>query len=141
VKERAMKSLLLAIGAAAVHLGASAAPPENLAGTTWTVQINRGIEQLVITAQGGAGAPGAAKCRALIGTIGIAPVRGWYCPDTGRFSLLHKNLDSGVTMRVFSGHVSDEVVGQPLYLGGTVAVHYPVPAFGDLGEVNFSGVK
>lgn len=39
---------------------ASAARPENIAGTTWTMQVNRDVEQLIITTQGGPGAPGAA---------------------------------------------------------------------------------
>ena len=132
-------ALLLAAAALTSAAPARAAPPENLAGTTWTVQVNRDSEQLVITNQGGPGAPGASVCRVLIGTIGIAPVRGWYCPSTGRVHLRHKNLDSGLTMRVFSGNVSDDVIGQPLYMAGTVSIANA--AFGNLGEVNFSAVR
>lgn len=116
-----------------------AAPPANLAGTTWTVQVNRDSEQLVITNQGGPGAPGSAVCRVIIGTIGIAPIRGWYCPSTGRIHFRHNNLSSGATMRVFTGNVSDEVVGQRLYMGGTAAIE--ASAIGDLGEVNFAAIK
>ena len=137
-----MKSTFTCAIATAIALvtgTASAAPPANLAGTTWTVQVNRDSEQLVITAQGGPGAPGAAVCRLLIGTIGIAPVRGWYCPSTGRIHLRHNNLSSGVTVRVFTGNVSDEVIGQRLYMGGTVAI--ADAAFGDLGETNFAAIK
>jgi hypothetical protein len=40
---------------------------------------------------------------------------------------------------VFTGNVSDDVSGQTLYMGGTVAVDDP--AFGDLGETNFSATR
>ena len=130
---------LLACCTWAATTAAQAAPPANLAGTTWTVQVNRNSEQLVITHQGGPGAPGARACRLLIGTLGVAPVRGWYCPNTGRFHLLHQNLGSNDTVRVFTGQVSDDVVGQPLYIGGTVAIDNA--AFGDLGESNFSAIR
>ncbi|HZF81778.1 MAG TPA: hypothetical protein VEZ89_18520 [Rubrivivax sp.] len=118
---------------------AQAAPPANIAGTTWTLQANREVNQLVITHQGGAGAPGSAVCRLIIGTIGIAPIRGWYCPTNGRIHFLHNNLNSNVTMRVFTGNVSDEVVGQPLYMGGSVAVDNI--GAGDLGEYNFAATQ
>lgn len=118
---------------------ALAAPPATLAGTTWTLQVNRGSEQLVITYQGLAGAPGARACRVLIGNLGVAPVHGWYCPNTGRIHWLHQNLGTGATVRAFTGQVSDEVVGQPLYMGGTVAIDNA--AFGDLGETNFSATR
>lgn len=137
-----MKSIFSCSIASALAIAcgvASAAPPANLAGTTWTVQVNRDSEQLVITAQGGPGAPGSAVCRVLVGTIGVAPVRGWYCPSTGRIHLRHNNLNSGYTMRVFSGNVSDEVIGQRQYMGGTVAIENA--AFGDLGERNFAAIN
>lgn len=136
-----MKSIItLALAAATLASApAWAAPPANLAGTTWTVQVNRDTVQLVITAQGGAGAPGASICRLILGTIGIAPIRGWYCPSTGRIHFRHNNLNSGVTVRTFTGNVSDDVVDQNLYMAGTVAIENA--AFGDLGEKNFSAVK
>lgn len=130
----------IAVATAALAAGsATAAPPANIAGTTWTVQANREVNQLVITHQGGAGAPGAAICRLIIGTIGIAPIRGWYCPVNGRVHFLHHNLNSGVTMRAFTGNVSDEVIGQPLYMGGSVTVDNT--GAGDLGEYNFSATQ
>ena len=136
-----MKSIItLALAAATLASApAWAAPPANLAGTTWTVQVNRDTVQLVITAQGGAGAPGGSICRLILGTIGIAPIRGWYCPSTGRIHFRHNNLNSGVTVRTFTGNVSDDVVDQNLFMAGTVAIENA--AFGDLGEKNFSAVK
>lgn len=123
----------------AAAVPALAAPPDNWAGTTWTMQVNRSSEQLVITHQGGPGAPGARACRLLIGTLGVAPVRGWYCPNSGRVHPLHQNLGRGETVRVFTGQVSDDIVGQPLYIGGTVAIDNA--AFGDMGESNFSAIR
>lgn len=136
IRSMLMPTVLLALLA---HGNAFADRPANLAGTTWTVQINRDSEQLVIQTQGGPGAPGAATCRVLNGTLGIAPVRGWYCPATGRIHFEHRNLDSRLTMRSFTGSVSEEVVGQPLYMAGTVLVNNAV--FDELGEYNFSAVR
>jgi hypothetical protein len=129
---------LAAVLAAATTL--SAARPANLAGTSWLVQVNGSTEVLNITTQGGPGAPGAANCRVINGDIrSVADIRGWYCPATGRVFFVHKNADSGLAVRVFSGHVSDEVLGQPLHMAGTVAIVNS--AFGDLGEYNFSATQ
>ena len=127
---------IAAAGAALATSAAPAAPPASIGDTTWTVRANREVVQLVITNQGGAGAPGGAICRLIIGTIGIAPIRGWYCPATGRVHFLHFNVGSGATMRAFTGNVSDEVIGQPLFMGGSVTVDNT--GAGDLGEYNFS---
>ena len=87
---------------------------------------------------GGPGAPGATNCRTINGTLGNVDVkiRGWYCPSTGRIHFVHRNLDSGDAVRVFTGNVSDQVAGQPLSMAGTMTVL--ISAFGDLGEYNFS---
>jgi hypothetical protein len=139
-----LKSGLYAIVAAASVIAGNAwaQRPANLAGTTWTMQANRDTLQLVINTQGGAGAPGAAECRGLDGTLNTTPdivVTGWYCPASGRIHLVHRNLTSKIAVRVFTGNVSDEVIGQPLYMAGTMTVLFS--AFGDLGEYNFSAVK
>lgn len=134
-----MQTTFRLIGVAAAALATSAAlaaPPASIDGSTWTLRANRDVVQLVITHQGGAGAPGGAICRLIIGTIGIAPIRGWYCPATGRVHFLHFNVGSGATMRAFTGNVSDEVIGQPLFMGGSVTVDNT--GAGDLGEYNFS---
>lgn len=143
-----MNALRSAVAAACAAAGllatgnAAAERPANLAGTTWTMQLNRDVLQLVINTQSGPGAPGAATCRHIDGTISTTPdirIHGWYCPATGRIHFIHRNLSSGDAMRVFTGSVSDEVIGQPLYMSGTVMVE--AIAFGDLGEYNFSAVK
>ena len=136
------KTFRLAIAAAALLAAgaASAERPANLAGSTWTLQTNRDAVQLVITTQGGAGAPGAATCRHINGDIGnVAHIRGWYCPATGRIHFQHKNLGTGNAVRIFTGNVSDDVIGQTLHMAGTMTVLDA--AFGDLGEYNFSATR
>ncbi|MDH4065626.1 MAG: hypothetical protein OEW19_14610 [Acidobacteriota bacterium] len=119
---------------------ASAARPANLARTTWLLQVNGDTETFAITTQGGPGAPGAAECRIINGEIrSVADIRGWYCPSTGRIHFVHKNLDSGAAVRVFTGNVSDETPGQPLHMAGTMTILNS--AFGDLGEYNFSATQ
>ena len=68
-----------------------------------------------------------------------AHIRGWYCPATGRIHFVHRNLDSGDAVRIFTGNVSDLVAGQPTFMAGTMTVL--ISAFGNLGEYNFSGVS
>jgi hypothetical protein len=134
-----LKSLSIAAACAFAAAAAQAAPPASLAGTTWTLQINReSSTQLVILTQG-AGAGGTEPCRTIQGTVGIAPMVGWYCPGSGQFFMRHNNIATGVTVRSFLGIVSDELIGQPLYMGGTAQINDK--AFGLLGETNFSAVS
>ena len=145
---KSFKTLQLAVATAALlAAGATSAErPPSLGGTTWTVQTNRDTVQLVIETQGGAGAPGAATCRTINGHFNLTPpeigVRGWYCPSTGRIHFVHRNLNSGDAVRVFTGNVSDNVIGQPLYMAGTMTVLIATLAdLADLGEYNFSAVR
>jgi hypothetical protein len=140
--QASLKRITYAVAAAAFFAAgaASAERPANLAGTTWTLQTNRDAVQLVILTQGGPGAPGAANCQHINGDIGnVAHIRGWYCASTGRIHFQHKNLGSGNAVRIFTGNVSDEVIGETLYMAGTMTVLDA--AFGDLGEYNFSATK
>ncbi len=119
---------------------ASAERPANIANTTWTLQTNQDVVTLVITTQGGPGAPGALNCRTINGDIGnVAHIRGWFCPATGRIHFVHRNLGSGDAVRIFTGNISDEVAGQPLFMAGTMTVL--ISAFGDLGEYNFHAIS
>jgi hypothetical protein len=139
---KSAKRITLATAAATFLAAATASAerPANLAGTIWTLQTNVDAVQLIITTQGGPGAPGAATCRHINGDIGnVAHIRGWYCPDTGRIHFVHRNLGSGDAVRVFTGNVSDVAAGQPLYMAGTMTVL--ISAFGDLGEYNFFAVN
>jgi hypothetical protein len=138
----ALKTLTFTVAALALLSAgnAFAERPANLGGTTWTLQTNRDAVQLVILTQGGAGAPGALNCRHISGDIGdVAHIKGWYCPATGRIHFQHKNLGSGNAERIFTGNVSDDVIGQTLYMAGTMTVLDA--AFGDLGEYNFSATR
>jgi hypothetical protein len=134
-----MKSIL-SFTAAAIVLAASAAfaaPPASVANRTWVLDLNGTTLDVFIDTQGGPGAPGQANCRQIVGKIGgVAPFSGWYCPLTGRIHFVHRNLTSKLPMRTFTGVVSDDVAGQPLFMAGTATVNYA--AFGDLGEYVFS---
>jgi hypothetical protein len=136
---KAFKSITLAFVATFLWAGtASAARPTSVARTTWTLQTNLEFTTLFITTQSGPGAPGAANCRGINGHFENVDIKiqGWYCPATGRIHFVHKNLTTGDTVRVFTGNVSDNVVGQPLSMAGTMTVL--ISPFGDLGEYNFS---
>jgi hypothetical protein len=131
---------ILSFALAAIVLGtgvASAAPPANVANTTWILDLDGTTIDVFIDTQAGPGAPGNANCRAIAGKFGgIAPFSGWYCPLTGRIHFIHRNTQSKLPLRTFTGVVSDEVAGQPLFMAGTATIVYA--AFGDLGEYVFS---
>jgi hypothetical protein len=132
-----LKTFTFGVTAAAFLAAAtvSAAPPASLGNTVWNLQINREVVQLVITSQSGPGAPGAATCRIINGELGVASIRGHYCPSTGRIHFVHRNADNQNAVRVFTGNLADDVPGQARYMGGTVTVLDA--AFGDLGEYPF----
>jgi hypothetical protein len=137
-----LHSLLAAIGAAFVAAAAHAAPPANIANTTWMLRVDGGADEvLFIDTQNGPGAPGNSVCRGIRGNFvsGNVPVRGWYCPDRGRIHLLHENKGSRLVMRAFIGNVSDAVDGQPLRMEGAVAIDNA--NFGDLGEASFEALQ
>jgi hypothetical protein len=120
---------------------ASAARPATLANTTWNMQLNGQPATLVIETQGGPGGPGGPNCLAIRGHFGASveiPVHGWYCSATGRIHFIHSNLNSLVTMRTFSGNVSD-VVAESTSMAGTMTVDNV--GFGELGEFPFSGTE
>jgi hypothetical protein len=131
-------SMLAAAVATALTVGtASAARPATIGQTTWTLQTNLGLVELVISAQGGANAPGAATCRVIDGKIDVdTDIDGWYCPSNGRIHFIHKNQDTGYPVRVFFGLVAGDALGVPVSMDGVVTVL--VPEFGDLGEYIFS---
>ena len=129
----------MAIGIASLMSSfAFAAPPPTAVGT-WLLLVDQTYTTLDITNQGGAGAPGSAVCRVVLGTIGIAPVRGTYCPATGHIELLHNNISSGVTVRTFSGSLSNATATNQAHMAGTMQVMNT--AFGPFGEYPFSGLR
>jgi hypothetical protein len=131
-------SMLAATVAAALTVGtASAARPDSVRNTTWTLQTNRAPAQLVIATQFESGAPGNAICRLIDGTIDDdTAVSGWYCPSNGRIHFVHKNQDSGDAVRVFFGNVNGDALGHPVSIIGGMTVL--ISEFGDLGEYNFT---
>ena len=134
-----LKAITFALVATFLYAGtASAARPTTIANTVWTLQTNLEVTTLTITTQGGPGAPGSAVCRVINGHFENVNVkiRGFYCPASGKIVFVHRNLDSGDAVRLFSGSVSDKVTGQPLSMAGTMSVL--ISAFGDLGDYNFS---
>ena len=134
-----MKSMLSFTIAAIVLVAgtASAAPPASVANRSWILDLDGASLDVFIDTQGGPGAPGQSNCRQIVGKIGgVAPISGWYCPVTGRIHFVHRNLSSKLAMRTFTGVVSDDADGQPLFMAGTATVLYA--AFGDLGEYVFS---
>ena len=127
---------LIATAAFVFTSAALAAPPANIVGT-WTILVDQSYTTLDISNQGGPGAPGAAQCRVILGTLGVAPVRGHYCPASGRLHFLHNNLSTGATVRTFTGSVSQDANGA--HMAGTFNVVNA--AFGNYGEYPFSANK
>jgi hypothetical protein len=133
-------SMFAAAVAAALTVGtASAARPDSIGNTTWTLQTNIGLAEIVFSTQGNPGAPGAATCRVIDGKINIdTDIDGWYCPSNGRIHFIHKNQGTDATVRVFFGVVAGDALGVPVSMDGVVTVLNSTSAFGDLGEYNFS---
>jgi hypothetical protein len=129
-----------AVAVAALLTGSivAAAPPATAVGT-YLVLLDQTYSTLTITNQGGAGAPGSATCRIILGTFDVAPLRGIYCPSTGHFQILHNNLSTKVTVRTLTGTLSAATAGAPAHMAGTM--HVMNAAFGSLGEYPFSGTK
>jgi len=127
----------VALCAWAVASSAAAAPPESVRGA-WTILTGDTYTTLDITAQGGAGAPGASVCRHINGAIGIADIRGFYCPESGRIHFVHHNYSTDAPVRTFTGTASVDQNGV-MHMAGTYYVL--AIAFGDLGEYPFSADK
>ena len=121
----------LALAAAAPSF---AAPPANVAGI-WTLVVDQQLETLDI-AQGGVGL---GPCPPITGKIGIATVRGFYCPATGRLYFHHSNFSTDVTVRTFDGVVAAAANGLPVQVAGKVTVVNT--NFAPHGDYPFSGSK
>jgi hypothetical protein len=121
----------LALAAAAPSF---AAPPANVAGI-WTLVVDQQLETLDI-AQGGVGL---GACPPITGKIGIATVRGFYCPATGRLYFHHSNFTTDVTVRTFDGVVAAAANGLPMQIAGKVTVVNT--NFAPHGDYPFSGSK
>jgi hypothetical protein len=136
---RKSKQFLRAAAGVAVAMLTSgvawATPPPSVVGT-WSLLVDQTPTTLDITNQGG---PGNGTCRVIIGTLGPAPIRGIYCPPTGRVHFLHNNIGTGATVRTFTGSVTDAAGGSPAHMAGSFFVVNV--AFGPFGEYPFSGTN
>lgn len=108
--------------------------PRNVVGT-WDLQANQSAGTLVITEQRhGEG------CVPITGTIySTNLIQGFYCRLSGRISFLRKTTGN-VTFQTYSGNVSQQVPGLPLWMGGTFASE-EYNLGGELGEYSFFAKK
>ena len=127
--------LAVAVGTIGLAWGsvATAAPLANISGN-WSIVGNQSAGVLAIVQ--GAGAP----CAPINGTIFGNPVRGYYCPSTGRISFARKNA-GGVVTQTWAGNISDVAAGLPNRMGGTFHALDVAAGSGPLREYNFHGQK
>lgn len=137
ISKRLISSVGVAVCAWAIASTAAAAPPASVTGA-WSILAGDSYTTLDIAAQGAAGAPGASECRHISGTISIADIRGFYCPDSGRIHFVHFNYTTDEPVRTFTGAVSVDQDGV-MHMAGTYNVL--AIAFGDLGEHPFSASR
>ena len=87
---------------------AAASRPSSILGT-WMGVANQTTVQLVIITQGTVTAP----CKPITGTLnnlpsgGASNIQGFYCPATGRFSFVRKDITTNDTFQSYSGNVSN----------------------------------
>ena len=116
---------------------AAASRPSSIVGT-WMGVANQTAVQLVITTQATATAP----CKPITGTLnnlpsgGASNIQGFYCPGTGRFSFVRKDITTNDTFQSYSGNVSN--TGTTLRMTGVFA---ELSLMNALGEYNFSVTK
>ncbi|HXG21621.1 MAG TPA: hypothetical protein VNN62_21415 [Methylomirabilota bacterium] len=139
MKKSLKHRVALAVGTVGLFFGsmAHAAPLASVAGV-WSIVGNQHAGALILN-QGIGGA-----CKPIVGTIypGVLnhPVRGYYCPSTGRLAFARKNAQ-GVVIQTWVGNVSDVVAGQPHRMGGTFHALDSAAGAGVLGEYHFQGQK
>ena len=139
MKKSLKHQVALAVGTVGLFLGsvAHAAPLANVTGV-WSIIGNQHAGALRLS-QGLGG-----TCKPIIGTIYPGslnhPVRGYYCPSTGRLAFARKNL-LGVVIQTWVGNVSDVVAGRPHRMGGTFHALDSGAGAGVLGEYHFQGQK
>ncbi len=137
-RRRAPPTLLGGLALALAASIASAAPPSSVIGP-WMILADQTYTTLEITNQGAAGSPGGSACRVVLGNLGVSPINGYYCPETGRIHFLHRNPSTNVVVRTFTGSVSDATSDAPGHIAGTMDVLNI--GLGKFGEYPFSGSK
>jgi hypothetical protein len=131
-------SLLAIAGSIAAAAPAMAATyPASVVGGPWTWGANQ--SQVVVTIRSQATG---AVCEQILGTMqaagtaNIADVQGYYCPSTGRISMLRKDHASQATYQVFSGQVDAVPTLSQAYVGGTFL---SISTGFNAGEFSFAG--
>jgi hypothetical protein len=106
-------------------------------GGPWIWNANQSSVAVTIVSQSGAGV-----CNQIIGTMqavgtsNIADMQGYYCPATGRISMLRMDPNTLATYQVWSGQVDAQPTLSLAYAGGTfLSIGTGVFA----GEFSFSG--
>jgi hypothetical protein len=135
--------LAIAVGTIGLVWGsvANAAPLANVTGL-WSIVGNQHAGWLSLSQP--LFPPVPTQCKPISGTIypGVLnhPVKGYYCPATGRIAFARKNL-AGVVIQTWVGNVSDVVPGLPHRMGGTFHALDSAAGAGTLGEYHFQGQK
>lgn len=119
---------LLAIAGVSANPAAAGGWPASVAGT-WRVNANNFVGALVIDQPASA-----AQCNPISGTIFGNPIRGFYCPNSGRIAF-HR-LGSGASVfQYYTGNLSQVRAPNPLRIGGNFS------DLGDPGEYSFFASK
>lgn len=133
-----VKGLLSVVVAMLFSSVASATPPASVIGS-WTILVDQTYTTLEITNQGASGSPGGSACRVILGSVGVSPMNGTYCPETGRIHFLQRNPSTNVVVRTYTGSVSAATAELPAHIAGTTDVLNI--GLGKFGESPFSGSK
>ncbi len=133
-----MRVLLSAAAITLFSSVASATPPNSVIGS-WVILVDQTYTTLDVANQGAAGSPGGSACRVILGSIGVSPMNGTYCPETGRIHFLQRNPSTNVVVRTYTGSVSAATAELPAHIAGTTDVLNI--GLGQFGESPFSGSK
>ncbi len=130
--------LLAFAGSIAAAAPAMAAQyPASVVGGPWTWSANQSNVVVTITSQTGSGV-----CQQILGTMqaagtsNVADLQGYYCPSTGRISMLRKDHPSQATYQVWSGQLDATPTLSQAYAGGTFL---SIGTGFFAGEFDFSG--
>ncbi len=114
-------ALLVSAGSIAAVTSASAAQfPASVVGGPWVWNANQSGVAVTVTSQSSSG-----TCDQILGTMqavgtsNVADMQGYYCPSTGRISMLRKDHATQVTYQVWSGQVDAQPELSSAFTGGT----------------------
>lgn len=114
--------LLAAAGSIAAAVPATAATyPASVVGGPWSWNANQSTVAVTITSQSTIGV-----CQQIlgnmqvVGTSNVADMQGYYCPSTGRISMLRKDPKTEVTYQVWSGQLDGQPTLSQAYVAGSL---------------------